>query len=677
MRTCNPPLSPFRKGGRIHSVGKFSLEKGGLALLLVVVILLATPAAGGPVLAQEPPVKHENPDTAESTQDPISISQYYSEALDYLRSGDPKAASKILDKISFANVPEGLKHTMNELKPQTMELVNSSVGINERLNKISEFMEEFQLGEAQEMANMTAEQIDRRKEAIDKIYELVQTIGEQTGAAPASPGSQLRKAYDELMSKVENERERSRSDKSRLDDILLGERALEKVRPTKISFGVDPATAFVGEEVGFLGKLTSKGKPLAGRKIVLLLDGTEYDSAVTGDDGWYEGTFDVPYNYVSEISLEALYRPHNEDTGTYLASKSPPVKLDVMFYKGSLLLELDNKAHPGLETIVRGKFDYEEAPGLQTREIEIYFDDQLIERESVSQEFSVPVKIDPDTHPGRHIVTVSAAGSGRHAPIVSSEYLEVARIKTMVDLSLPIMAFVPGNMELTGKAYSEAGPVKNGDIQLKLGTAETTCQTSEDGTFSATLSKGAGLELIGSQSINVKVIPDDAWHAQVSSRHSVFVVNWVNSSGIVIILVVLVFVVRRRLSGFALPRHRKSKESLTPVPFPATPGPSGAMYTSDEEMPRGDPGKRILSWYQRVVRMLVTALGLGIGSSQTLREFLQEVTPRLGPMAGFFEELTHFVERILYSGNQPTDEEARRAEEISREVEEKVRDEQT
>ncbi|MFP3975298.1 MAG: hypothetical protein ACLFVK_03640, partial [Dehalococcoidia bacterium] len=123
MRTCNPPLSPFRKGGRIHSVGKFSLEKGGLALLLVVVILLATPAAGGPVLAQEPPVKHENPDTAESTQDPISISQYYSEALDYLRSGDPKAASKILDKISFANVPEGLKHTMNELKPQTMELV--------------------------------------------------------------------------------------------------------------------------------------------------------------------------------------------------------------------------------------------------------------------------------------------------------------------------------------------------------------------------------------------------------------------------------------------------------------------------------------------------------------------------------------------------------------------------
>ncbi len=652
-------------------MSRFFLRQGMLASLLVIVVLLATPAAGGPALAQEPPAKHENPETADIVYDPISLLRYYSKTQDSLLRRDVDSVTKRLEKIPFANVPEGLKDTMNELKPRAIELVNSSVGINEKLNKVSKLMEEFQLGEAQEMADMTADQIDRGEGTIDKIYELAQTIGEQTGAASASLKSQLRRAYDQLLSKVENERERLRAYKSRLNDILLGERALEKIRPTKVTLGIEPTTAFVGEEARFLGKLTSKGKPLGGRKVFLLLDGTEYASAVTGDDGWYEGTFDVPYKYVSEVSLEALFRPQDKDVGVYLASKSPPVKLDVMFYRGNLTLNLDDKAHPGLETSIKGSFEYDESPVLEAREIEIYFDDRLIRRGKVPQEFSVPMKIDPDTELGKHRVTVSASADGRYAPIVSSSYLEITRVKPVVDLDLPAVAFIPGSMDLTGKAYSDVGPVRSGEITLKLGTAETVCRTSEEGAFSAELGKGMGFELIGSQSIDIKVTPDEPWHAQVSSSPGLFVVNWFNSGGIVILLVVLGVVVRRRLRGFTLPGRRKSEEPL--APSPVAPAPARAGYISAEELPTGGPGKRIVGWYQRVVRLLVTVLGLGFGPSHTLREFLREATPRLGPVAALFEELTRFVERILYAGHQPTDKEAKRVEEISREVEENVK----
>lgn len=562
MRILTFPKTPFRKRGGIRSAGKFPLRKSGLALLLVIVILLAVPATGGPVLAQEPPAKHENPEMNSQASGSTSLPRSYGETLNYVLRGKPDTVRKRLEKIALANMPEGLQRTLNKIKLYEAELADLTTTLDAQLNKISNLMRRSKSDKAQKIAVMARDEIDRGKEITDYAHELAQTIGKQTGAASAPPGSTLGQVYADWMDKIEGERETFRSYKSRLN---------------------------------------------------------------------------------------------------------------AMFHQGKLMLNLDDKAYPGLEITVRGKFDYEGAPGLQTREIEIYFDDRLITRREVTQDFSVLVKIDPDTHPGKHIVTVSAAGSGRYAPIVSSEYLEIARMKPAVDLNLPTVAFVPGSLDLTGKAYSQAGAVKNGDIQLKLGTAETTCETSEDGAFSATLNKGVGLGLIGSQSINVKVIPDEPWHAQVSSSRSLFVVNWFNSGGIIIVLVALAFVVRRRLRGFALPGRSKSKESLTPVPFPATPRPSGAMYTSGEEMPKGDPGKRIVGWYQRVVRLLVAVLGLGFGPSHTLREFLREATPRLGPIAGLFEGLTRFVERILYSSHQPTDTEARRAEDISRDVEGRVK----
>ncbi|MCD5413233.1 MAG: DUF4129 domain-containing protein, partial [Dehalococcoidia bacterium] len=87
----------------------------------------------------------------------------------------------------------------------------------------------------------------------------------------------------------------------------------------------------------------------------------------------------------------------------------------------------------------------------------------------------------------------------------------------------------------------------------------------------------------------------------------------------------------------------------------------------------GEPGSRIVGWYRRVVRLLLQVFHLVFSPSQTLREFLREVSPRLGPAAGFFEELTRLVERALYSPRKPTEEEAGRGEEISRQVERGVK----
>ena len=97
-----------------------------------------------------------------------------------------------------------------------------------------------------------------------------------------------------------------------------------------------------------------------------------------------------------------------------------------------------------------------------------------------------------------------------------------------------------------------------------------------------------------------------------------------------------------------------------------------SRYSADT-LPAGEPRSQIVGWYRRVVKLLLQFFNLAISPSQTPREFLREVSPRLGPAAGFFEELTRLVERAIYSPRKPTGEEAQRDEEISRQVEREVK----
>ncbi|HAZ31928.1 MAG TPA: hypothetical protein DCY61_04445 [Dehalococcoidia bacterium] len=282
----------------------------------------------------------------------------------------------------------------------------------------------------------------------------------------------------------------------------------------------------------------------------------------------------------------------------------------------------------------------------------------------------MPIKLSPETEQGRQRITVAAPAVGRHAPVIASAYLDVVQATPVVDLNLPWVAFIPGGIELSGRVFSEVGPVSGGAITLRLGRTEAGATTAEDGSFAVKIRRGMGLELIGSQDLEVRVIPQEPWHSAAISTESLFVVNWVNSGGILLGLLALGILAQRRARRFALPRHKEERSLLPPRPV-EQPGP--AAIASADALPAGEPGSRMVGWYRRVVKLLLQVFHLVFGPSQTLREFLREVSPRLGPAAGFFEELTRLVERAIYSPRKPTDEEAQRGEEISRQVERGVK----
>ncbi len=644
-----------------------------LAGLVILGVLLS------PVLAQEPPVRHEDPEVAEFAYDPISLLRYYSETQDFLLRKDAETVAERLGKLPFANVPDDLREPIDELNAHEIELAILAVEVDKGLGDVSKLVGEFRLDEALELADGLADQITRAYAALDEIQDLVGVIGERTGAAAAPEGSELRRAYNELVDKVNKKREMFDLHKGLLTDLLLGVRAIKEPRPTEITLEIDPAAAFVGDEIRFWGRLSVGKEPLPGRRIDLLLDATEFDVvAFTGEDGSFEGMFRVPYKYVPEVVLEALYRPRDEDRGLYLASRSPPVKLRVLFYSAALTLTLPDKAYPGLPTEVSGGFDYEGHPVPQARQIEVYLDDSLVAQAKVGSHFSLSIKLPAETELGKRRITVAAPAKGRYAPVVASAQLDVVRAMPVVDLNLPRVALIPGDIEISGRVSSVIGAVNRGGIILKLGGAEAKTTTAEDGSFAVEIRKVMGLELIGSQVLEVRVIPQEPWHSPTISTASLFVVNWVNSGGIVLGLLALGILAQRRARRFGLPRWRKEGQSRVQSPESRVGAGDSRLQTPDsrlsaEALPAGEPGSRIVGWYRRVVRLLLQVFHLVFSPSQTPREFLREVSPRLGPAAGFFEELTRLVERVLYSSRKPTDEEAGRGEEISREVERGVK----
>ncbi|MFC2035227.1 DUF4129 domain-containing protein [Chloroflexota bacterium] len=457
-------------------------------------------------------------------------------------------------------------------------------------------------------------------------------------------------------------------------DITL-EEFLESLN---ITFDIQPVVAFVGDAVSFEGKLTSYGNPLVKREIDILLNGSRYVSTQTNANGHYQGKLQVPYSYVSELELQALYYPQGEDVDLYLASLSPVRKLKVLFYETKLEIALDDKAYPGLETIVTGRFDYGQSTPLNEREIEIYFDDALISEVTAQKSFAQKIRIDPKAYVGKHVITVSSSAVWRYSPVAESAFLDVTRAIPILDVRIPKVAMIPWSVGIEGKLYSEVGPVSGAAIEMDLSNSQAELVSSEDGAFDVNIKMGMGFGLIGSQELVVQVLPQEPWHDPLVTSRSIIIVNVINCGGILVILVLLGIYLpgrlRKRLGAYprraAMPVIIKDQPQPDPIYSDRV-----TVLTSTEERNEGtgEPRNRIFYWYRFVFKVIQGITKALLKPHQTLREFANENSRVLGPAAKYFIALTQMVERLLYSQYRPTDDDVVKGKQLSQTIEEEIK----
>lgn len=636
-------------------------------IICVVVFLSMSPLA----FAAEP---HEDPDAAEQVFSGISLLRYYSELLDFVLQRNPAGLEALLEKMAFINLSPSLKEASDELAQSAISMSHLLVEFEGDIDKLRKLREQFRLDEATELAGQIRDNLRVAINGMERVAEVIKTIGEELKISSAPAKSELRRAYDEVLEKINRIIEMAVLYNDLITDLLPKTDEMgQLLKPTGITLAIEPATAFVGDNIHFDGVLTFGAEPLAGREVDILVNSSRYLTIMTDAFGNYQGTFQMPYWYIPNIDLQALYYPQGEDKGVYLASLSSVLKLEVLFYEGELEITVEDKTYPGLETVVNGRFDYGQSLPLNERRVEIYVDDVLTSEFMAQETFSRGIKIDPEMDIGEHGITVSLPAVGRYAPVDASTILNVTRAIPILDLSIPKVAVIPGSVRLEGKIYSEDGPLSEASIKIGLGKSRVESVSSPDGAFNTKIKVGMGLSMIGWQDLVIHVLPREPWQAPLNITGRILIVNAVNC-GIFIALILLLGIylpgrLKRRLRAYSRTMVRPATSTVSPEVALANSEAAASLASTEGGDEAGtEPRNRIFYWYRLTVRIIQEITKALLKPQQTLREFSKESSKILGPVAKYFIELTRIVERLLYSPYKPTKKDV----EISRGLSDKI-----
>ena len=644
-----------------------------IGAIIFVAMLLVT---GSSVFAAE---HHEDPETAETVYSGIALLNYYSGALDYVLVKNPADVEIRLEKMPFANIPHGLEESARDFTTSGISISNLIVAIDDDMDNLRVLVKQYSLEEAIELAPEIFAMLSQANDELERIEQVAETTGEELKVFTVPPESDLKRSYDELLERIDSIREMLDLYIDLAEDLLSMSEEIEEFLETDITLELQPATAFVGDYINFEGVLTSGQELLAGREVDILVTSSRYITVTTDAGGNYQGSLQVPYWYVPELDLVALYYPRGEDIGLYLSSLSPVAKLEVLFYEAELKVTVENQAHPGLETTVVGRFDYGQSPPLDDRKVEIYLDDVLINEVRTQEAFSQEITIPPETDVGIHIITVSSSAAARYAPVVASAILNITRVTPILDIDIPGVALIPGSVELEGKLHSEVGPLSGALINMRLGESGVELVSSEDGSFDTKIKVGMGFGLIGSEDLAIQVFPQEPWHAPLDTARTVLVVNIMNCGILLAVIISLGIFLPGRLRRLRFYSGRRARPRA--LAAPPEPAPVSYEIATDTDLTIGgdEPGREprniIFFWYRLVVRLIQGATKTLLRPQQTLREFASESSGVLGPAAKFFAELTRTVERLLYSKYRPTQEDVGKTEQLSHAIEGELKSE--
>ena len=622
---------------------------------------------------------HEDPETAEEVFSSIPSFLFDAAYLDIVLQTNPEGVKAMIRKRPFAQVVQNLNEAINVFTMARVYISNMVMEIDEDLGKLRVLVGQNRFDEATQLAEETYAKLFQADRELEGIEEAAQTTGDRFKVSLAPPESALRRSYDELLQTIDKGREALGLDK----DILTNfSKTLAEEAPslTEITLKIEPAIAFVGDDIYSAGILTSEEGRLAGRKVDILVNGSRYITTRTYSYGYYQDILRVPYRYVPELDLQVLYCPEGEDSELYQFSLSPVIKLKVLFYEAELEVAVEDGAYPGLETVVSGRLDYGHSPPLKERKIEIYFDDVLITEVVAQEAFTQKIRIDPEADVGEHTITVSSAAVGRYSPVVTSVILNVTKVTPILELNTPTVAMIPGSIGLSGKLYSEVGPMDGASIKMRLGKSQVRLVSSEDGTFETEIKTGIGFGLIGWQDLEIESVSREPWQAPLSATSRVFMVNIVSCGILFVMLVFLVIYLpgrlRERLGAYSRRRMRPEEVITRPELAPAySDSVIIAAQAQEGGQDSGEPRNRIFYWYRLVVRLILGISKAVSKPQQTLREFAGESSRVLGPAARYFIELTKMVERSLYSAYRPTEEDVGKSRKLSHTIEEELKGE--
>ena len=644
------------------------MGKKFIAICTLLVVIVCAPAA--PIFADEIE-RHEDPDAASQIFNEISLLRYYSDSLDTILQKQPQETENALEIMPFANIPEDLSGATSDFSDYGIALSYSVYEIDLLWHSEAELLNRFLLDDAENLRDEIIDSLPKAYDEYQQLFYTVESIGAYLSIGEISSQSDLKTLYNEIIDKL-----------NRIESMLdLFNRPLidpghnEDYLPTALSLTIVENEAFVGDEINITLKLTSNDAPLPDRTVILALNGAHYQTVNTDQQGYYQGQLALPYWYMPEIEIQAVYYPEGQDIGVYLGATSPISTLKLKYYTANLNLSVEGHIYPGQSPMLYGSLNYKDSPVLNDRSFNVYLEDELIDNIIFSTSFESSIKLPTDIELGRHTIIVSSAASGRYAPVISYYNINVTQAEVFLDLVLPNISVIPGSIKLNGELYSEIGPLDNAFITFEINEKITQVYGSGDGTFSGQIKKGMEISLLGYQQINVQIQPAEPWNAPLEKTFNIYVINIANLGIILAVLIIITVILRlniRKRSRFYSKPIFGNIEDSPPVPISLIKsGTDKDTIILWKKQPKDGIFINIVEWYARTLKLIEKITAAILKPHQTLREYAEENSPKLGLLNKLFLDFTLFVEKILYSDHKPTEEDAA----VSRRFSDSIRNE--
>lgn len=647
----------------------------GVTGAVVAVIMLATP-----VLSAE---SHEDPAKAAWEYSGLGLFRYYSAVLDEVIKKDVGEVASRLDNMPYANLPPSLSPTTEVFTKATEESAELIVTIEKEIDELRVLVQQSRLLEANTLENQIITDLSAGYKAMQLGENSILTMGKTFLVSVEEPNSPLRLAYTEVIRKIASINALFDLYHDILNNLLTVSDVKSRLT-TELSLTVEPIDVFVGDYVRVKGTLTAEGQPLADRKVEIMLNGLSVATGTTNGNGYYEASFQVPYEYSVSMDVQSLYYPQGQDTTTYLASLSPKVVLNINFYEMLLSLDADEKGYPGRETVLKASWTYQPAALGIERNFEVRIDDVVVARLNTAEEFIQKIDLPPDLQLGLHRLTVITFAEGRYASGIASKVINVSKAVTGLTINLPKIMLIPRHFDVNGSVISELGPLQMALVRVKHASDTQEFYSADDGSFQGTLRTRYTFGLVGSESWTLEVIPQEPWNSPLLSSQKVLVINGINCGIFLVLLIALGIIVPRNfgIRNFQLAWRREQiqpEDAIADANLAVAPVYSETILSTrtldgGSEM---EPRARIFSWYVLLIQLVQRVTRIVLKPHQTLREFVNGTRKTLGPVTNYLLEFTRLIERLLYSREQASDKDVNTSEQLTRQVQDGLKHENT
>ena len=412
--------------------------------------------------------------------------------------------------------------------------------------------------------------------------------------------------------------------------------------PLLLRIGSGQKSVETGGQVSLGGNLTEAGAGVAGRRVLLYINGSYFGTLLTDSQGDFAGTLDIPFIYSHEAEVQALVPP-DPTTGTG-GGRSNEIFFSILFSQTSIVVADPPAYLPGAPFSVHGNLTTAEGVPLPDAPVTVtYLSDSVAATTDGSGTFRARFTVPDNATDGVYYVYARFTPKGVYGPSFNFTSIEVFHLHLNLTVSTPGLSWAGLSAQVSGTATTANGTaVADAAIVLTSPWGTSAASTDQAGRFDVSVPVSP-LEFGLSKSVTVSGSPPEPYIAGTTVAATLALFN------ILVVILPAAVVGVGLYEANSLGAFQPLKARIRGRRGPEAAAQTAAAMPSPETVLGDEDGPEPLRLFGRALAMAAARLSLVFRPNLTIREMLSLVTSKEGgEAAAAFATILLAAEDFLY-----------------------------